>query len=131
MDDDYFREIQELQIQIAGLEERDEDPEVIQDLKQQLQVLSAIYQEAIALLDQGRTEPELRRRLELRGFGEWNLDNVYAYVYETAIDLPARNHAQFVRDISGYGYAEALRWANPAGPLEPETGGGSAPVDLN
>jgi hypothetical protein len=97
--DDYVREINELQAQVDAMIEAEENPKEIAELQMQLEILRALYAQATTLDEAGRLDLELRRGLALKGYGEWTLDNVYAFVYETSVDLPAEGHRSFVGEI--------------------------------
>ena len=85
--DEYEKEISDLKAQIEVMVEEEADRAEIRELSLQLRVLSALYSQALRLFDEGLRRPELRRGLMLRGYGEWNLDSVYAFVFETAVEL--------------------------------------------
>lgn len=97
--DEYQQEIREIEEQIDVMTAAEEDPKEIAELQMQLNVLRAIYHQASALLGAGDDDSALRESLALRGYGSWNIDNVYAFVYESAIDLPAEGHRSFVGEI--------------------------------
>lgn len=97
--DDYAREISDLQKEIERMVEAEEEPKEIAELQMQLEILTLIYQRAQELYRNGRDDPQLHRNLRLKGYGEWSLENVYAFVYETAVDLPADGHHSFVGGI--------------------------------
>lgn len=106
--DEYQAEIQELRTQVEQMVEAEEDPKLIADLELQVQLLDAIYDQATALLRRGQEELELRDRLRVRGYGDWNLDNVYAFVYETATDLPGDGGQPFATEIRAADFASEL-----------------------
>ncbi|MFZ0217193.1 MAG: hypothetical protein WAM30_14775 [Candidatus Dormiibacterota bacterium] len=106
--DEYQREIEELRAQIAAMVEADEDAREIADLEAQARVLDAIYEQVAALLPRGEVDAELRQRLAMRGYGEWTLDNVYAYVYELAVDLPIEVEQSFPAEIRATDFAAEL-----------------------
>src|SRR5438105_14698579 len=108
MVDDYQREIGDLQVQVDAMIEAEENPKEIVELQMQLEVLRALYGQATALYDAGRLDLELRRGLALKGYGEWTLENVYAFVYETSVDLPAEGHRSFVGEIHDTAFAGLL-----------------------
>ncbi|MGH7776404.1 MAG: hypothetical protein ACREPI_04405 [Candidatus Dormibacterales bacterium] len=110
--DEYEKEIQDLVRQVDALVEAEGDPESIRDLRMQLEVLKAIYFQATALLASGQGDPGLRRALALRGYGDWSLGSVYAFVYESSVDLPAGDHHAFVDDIMATDFRSRLA---PAG----------------
>ena len=45
----------------------------------------------------------------MRGYGPWNLDNVYTFVYESAVDMSAEGHNQFVKEVSHTDFADLLQ----------------------
>ncbi|MGH7903535.1 MAG: hypothetical protein ACREPA_05320 [Candidatus Dormibacteraceae bacterium] len=106
--DEYAKEIEDLEAQVAAMVEAEDDPHTIRDLTMQIEVLQAIYRQAGALWARGRADPGLRRGLAVRGYGEWTLDSVYAFVYESAIDLPGDGHRAFVESIRGADFGGPL-----------------------
>jgi predicted translin family RNA/ssDNA-binding protein len=106
--DDYSKEISDLQREVERLVEAEGDPQEIAELEMQIRVLKALYEQATTLYEQGRDDPDLRRQLVIRGYGEWTLDNVYAFVFETAVDLPDAEPKAFVNDISHTDFASLL-----------------------
>ena len=97
--DEYAKEISDIQAQVDAMIEDEADKKEIAELQMQLEVLRTIYQQALHLLDAGSSSMALRNSLALRGYGEWTLDNVYAFVYEASVDLPAEGHHSFVGEI--------------------------------
>ena len=106
--DEYQREINELQTQIDAMVEAEEDPKEIAELQMQLQILQAIYTQAVRVFQAGEDDTELRQRLTMRGYGEWTLDNVYAFVFETSVDLPGQGHRSFVGEIREADFVQEL-----------------------
>lgn len=109
MVDDYSREIGELERQIEAMVEAEEDPKEIEELRMQLHVMRAIYEKATRLWEEGRDDPELPRLLALRGFGEWTMENVYAFVYEASVELPGEGHTAFLNEIKETDFSSLLR----------------------
>ena len=107
--DEYEKEIRDVQREIERLVEADGDAGAIRELEMQAQVLTAIYARAQDLLARGETDPELRAGLSMKGYGPWNLDNVYAFVYESAVEMPAEGHSQFVKEVSHTDFAGLLQ----------------------
>ena len=106
--DDYSKEISDLAAQIDELEqEEDADRTELADLKIQLEILKALYARARELFATGESDPELRSALAMRGYGPWGFDNVYAFVYEQAVELPG-THAAFVGGIRDTDFAALL-----------------------
>ena len=112
--DDYAREIADLKSEIEAMQEAEEDPKDIAELEMQLEILSELYRRARELLAAGANAPDLQRALQLRGFGAWTLENVYAFVYESAVDLPVQGHQAFVGGIRESDFAGLL--SEPAEP---------------
>ena len=106
--DEYSQEINEIQSQIDAMVEAEEDGNLIADLEMQLQILRVLYQQATMLMAEGEGNPELRRNLAMRGYGDWTLDNVYAFVYETSVDLPNDVQGSFLGEIRDTNFASLL-----------------------
>ena len=106
--DEYSQEINEIQSQIDAMVEAEEDANLIADLEMQLQILRTLYQQATMLLAEGEGNPELRRNLAMRGYGDWTLDNVYAFVYERSVELESKAHSAFVGGIKTTDFALLL-----------------------
>jgi len=106
--DDYQKEIVDLETQVDRLVEEEGDARTIAELSMQLEILKAIYSRAIDLLAHGRTDEALRYGLRIQGYGDWNLDNVYAFVYERAVELEPRVHSAFVGGIKTTDFALLL-----------------------
>jgi len=106
--DDYSKEIADLEAQIAALVEAEGDATTIAELTMQLEILRAIYSRAKELLARGEDDDGLRFGLKIQGYGEWNLDNVYAFVYERAVDLEQKAHSAFVGGIKTTDFALML-----------------------
>ncbi len=97
--DEYAKEISDLEAQIDAMIEEEADRKEIAELQMQLEILRTLYRQATHLLEAGARNPELRESLALRGYGDWTLDNVYAFVYETSVDMPAAGHHSFLGEI--------------------------------
>jgi predicted translin family RNA/ssDNA-binding protein len=106
--DDYSKEIGDLRREIARLVEAEAEAQEIAELEMQARVLEALYEQASLLLDRGRDDDDLRRQLKIRGYGEWTLDNVYAFVFEAAVELPEAEPRAFLRDIFHTDFAGLL-----------------------
>jgi hypothetical protein len=106
--DDYSKEIADLQREVDRLVEAEGDPQEIAELEMQIRVLKALYEQTTTLYDRGRSDPDLRRQLVIRGYGDWTLDNVYAFVFEAAVDLPDIEPKAFVNGISHTDFASLL-----------------------
>ena len=105
---DYQKEIADLEAQIDQLVEAEGDPKTIAELSMQLEILRAIFARAIDLLERGKNDQDLRYGLRIQGYGDWTLDNVYAFVYERAVELEPRAHTAFVGGIRSADFALML-----------------------
>ena len=106
--DDYQKEIADLERQVAQLVEADGDAKTIAELSMQLEILKAIYGRATDLYQRGRVDEGLRYGLRIQGYGDWSLDNVYAFVYERSVELEAPAHSAFVGGIRSADFALML-----------------------
>jgi len=105
---DYQKEIADLERQIEQLVEADGEAKTIAELTMQLDILKAIYTRATDLYERGRMDEGLRYGLRIQGYGDWNLDNVYAFVYERAVELEPGPHHAFVGEIKTADFALML-----------------------
>ena len=106
--DDYQKEIADLETQVEQLVEADGDARTIAELSMQLEILKAIYARAIDLFQRGRKDEGLRYGLRIQGYGDWNLDNVYAFVYERSVEIEPKAHSAFVGGIKNADFALML-----------------------
>jgi hypothetical protein len=106
--DEYAMEINELQAQVDALVEAEGDEREIAELQMQLQILRTLYHQARRLFELGQRSPELRENLSLRGYGDWTFDNVYAFVYETSVDMPVDREHSFLGEIRDTDFARLL-----------------------
>ena len=74
----------------------------------QLEILDNLYARARELYAAGRDDDSMHRLLSLRGYGDWTLENVYAFVYESAVNLPDQGHQAFVGGIREQDFAGLL-----------------------
>jgi hypothetical protein len=106
--DDYQKEIADLEAQVEQLVEAEGDPKTIAELSMQLEILKAIYARATDLLKRGSSDDGLRYGLRIQGYGDWTLDNVYAFVYERSVELEPKAHNAFVGGIKSTDFALML-----------------------
>jgi hypothetical protein len=106
--DDYQKEIADLEVQVEQLVEAEGDARTIAELSMQLEILRAIYARALDLLARGKSDEGLRYGLRIQGYGDWTLDNVYAFVYERSVELESRAHSSFVGGIKTTDFALLL-----------------------
>jgi hypothetical protein len=106
--DDYQKEIADLETQVEQLVEAEGDARTIAELSMQLEILKAIYSRAIDLLRRGLEDEGLRYGLRIQGYGDWTVDNVYAFVYERSVELEPNAHTAFVGGIKTADFALML-----------------------
>ncbi len=106
--DDYQKEIADLETQVEQLVEAEGDAKTIAELSMQLEILKAIYARATDLFQRGKQDEGLRYGLRIQGYGDWTLDNVYAFVYERSVELEPKAHSAFVGGIKNADFALML-----------------------
>ena len=106
--DDYQKEIADLEAQVEQLVEEEGDARTIAELSMQLEILKAMYTRATDLYQRGLKDDNLRYGLRIQGYGDWTLDNVYAFVYERAVELEPKAHSAFVGGIKNADFALML-----------------------
>jgi len=106
--DDYQKEIADLEAQVEQLVEQEGNARTIAELSMQLEILKAIYARAIDLFQRGQRDEGLRYGLRIQGYGDWNIDNVYAFVYERSVELEPQAHRAFVGGIKAADFALML-----------------------
>jgi hypothetical protein len=85
--DEYQLEINDLRRRIAKLKFERASLTIIAELEAQLRILRAIYDAASSLFAAGENNPRLQAGLRRQEFGSWTFDEVYAYVYEQAVEI--------------------------------------------
>jgi hypothetical protein len=106
--DDYQKEIADLETQVGRLVEEEGDAKTIAELSMQLEILKALYARATDLYQRGLRDEGLRYGLRIQGYGDWTLDNVYAFVYERSVELESQPHSAFVGGIRSADFALML-----------------------
>jgi hypothetical protein len=106
--DDYQKEIADLETQVDRLVEEEGDARTIAELSMQLEILRAIYARATDLFARGVKDEGLRYGLRIQGYGDWTIDNVYAFVYERSVELEPNAHTAFVGGIKAADFALML-----------------------
>ena len=106
--DDYQKEIADLELQVEQMVEAEGDAKTIAELSMQLEILRAIYARTVDLLARGQKDEALRYGLRIQGYGDWTIDNVYAFVYERSVELEPKAHGAFVGGIKTTDFALLL-----------------------
>ena len=99
--DEYAVEIGSLQRTLARLRAEEAEQRILDEYELELRNLRALYQAAQQTLAAGDADPRLREALFDLGFGEWDLESVYSFVYEAAMDADAegRDLASVISEI--------------------------------
>jgi len=106
--DEYQLEIQSLRRTLARLRADLADPALIDEYEAEVRNLTALYDAARATLAAGRADARLRNALAELGFGDWNLVNVYSYVYDAAMDIEVDDGHELASVINETDYAASL-----------------------
>ena len=106
--DDYQKDIADIETQVERLVVEEGDARTIAELTMQLEILKAIYARATDLYTRGVNDEGLRYGLRIQGYGDWTIDNVYAFVYERSVELEPRAHSSFVGGIKAADFALML-----------------------
>ena len=106
--DEYQLEIQSLRRTLARLREADADPALIEEYETEYRNLSSLYRAASETFAADEKDPRLAEVLELLGFGEWTLSNVYSFVYDASMELPVDDGRELARRIDETDYAASL-----------------------
>jgi hypothetical protein len=85
--DEYALEIDSLRRTLARLRVEEAAPPLIDEYEVELRILVALYEAANRTMDARDGDAGLARVLPLLGFAAWDLNNVYAFVYEVAMDV--------------------------------------------
>ena len=85
--DEYALEVDSLQRSLARLRVEEAAQPLIDEYEMELRILVALYEAATRTMDTRDGDPRLAGALAGLGFGEWELDNVYAFVYEVAMEV--------------------------------------------
>jgi hypothetical protein len=94
--DEYALEIGSLRSTLARLRVEEAAPPLIDEYEGELRILVALYEAVTRTLDAGDGDPRLAGALAGLGFGAWDLDNAYAFVYEAAMEADTEG-----RDLVG------------------------------
>jgi hypothetical protein len=90
--DEYQLEIQSIRSTLTKLRADEADPELIEEYEAELRILMALYAAATETLEAGIGDSRLRTVLVELGFGEWDMENVYSFIYEAAMDMELAGH---------------------------------------
>ena len=99
--DEYALEIDSLRRALTRLRLEEAAPAIIEEYEVELRVLTALFEATSQTIGAGDHDARLAGALARLGFGEWDLDNVYAFVYEVAmeVDTEGRDLAALVGEM--------------------------------
>jgi hypothetical protein len=90
--DEYQLEIQSIRSTLIRLRADEADPELIEEYEAELRILMALYTAATETYEAGHRDVRLRTVLADLDFGDWTMENVYAFVYNAALDMDESGH---------------------------------------
>jgi hypothetical protein len=108
--DEYQLEIQSIRSTLTRLRADEADPELIEEYEAELRILMALYTAASETLEAGWADQRLPRILAGLEFGDWTMENVYAFIYDAALDMDAAGHDLAAR-VGQTDFVGALRAA--------------------
>jgi hypothetical protein len=108
--DEWQLEMGEIRDTLVRLKAHDGDPVIIEELEAELRILDSLYQTAQRLFDTGVEDRDLRIDFGATGMGDWSFENVYSFVYETAmqLELGRRELSSLVPEVD---YEDLIRQA--------------------
>ncbi|MGH7723063.1 MAG: hypothetical protein ACRENL_09590 [Candidatus Dormibacteria bacterium] len=90
--DEYQLEIEAIRSTLTRLRADEADPELIEEYEAELRILVALYTAATETLGAGHRDARLRSVLAELELGDWTMENVYAFVYDAALDMDESGH---------------------------------------
>ncbi len=109
---EYLEEIADLKAKLNRLEEEQGDPELIEEYATEVRILAALLAAARQLAEELRLEPDLSDRLRMRGFSPTLFRDVYAFVYDSSLELDAQG-LDFARAVERTNYSGLLTLTEP------------------
>ncbi|HUY10294.1 MAG TPA: hypothetical protein VMW80_12800 [Candidatus Dormibacteraeota bacterium] len=86
---EYQAEIAELQRKLIELQENEAAPTLIEEYSAEVKILTALLEATQELQEQVASRPELAENLLAGGFQADHFKDLYAYVYERALEIEA------------------------------------------
>ena len=108
--DEYQIEIRDIRRTLSRLKAEKAAEPLIAEHEAELRNLVALYDAARATLEAGEGSSDLVTALRELGFGDWTMENVYAFVYEAAMDAEPDGR-DLANVINHTDYAASLRAA--------------------
>lgn len=104
---EYVEEIADLRRRLTALEEASGDPQLIDEYATEVEVLEALLVAARELMASLTAQPELGERLLLQGFAPTKFQDVYSFVYDSAMEIESSGR-ELARKISLTDFASLL-----------------------
>jgi hypothetical protein len=105
---DYLQEIAELQRKLVELQENEAAPALIEEYSVEVRILVALLEATKRLAEDFQSSPELASRLTLRGFQPTQFRELYAFVYEGALEIDLTGE-EFARAVERTDFSALLR----------------------
>ncbi len=86
-EEEYRLEIADLRRKISRLKTEHGELQLIEEFEAELRILEALFQAAATTLTAVEAEPALAHQLRVQGFGGADFREVYAFVYDAALEL--------------------------------------------
>ena len=112
---DYLREIADLQRKLVELQENEAAPALIEEYSVEVRILVALLDATKRLVEDLQSSPELASSLTIRGFQPTQFRELYAFVYEAALEIDLAG-AEFARAVERTDFSTSLRSGNPRRP---------------
>jgi hypothetical protein len=113
--DEYQLEIQSVRQTLERLRAAEAEPAVVEEYEAELRNLTSLYNAARETLAAGERDRRLGRALSELGFGDWTLQNVYAFVYDASMELDLDGGTDLAGRVDETDYAASLLSADAAG----------------
>lgn len=104
---EYVEEIADMRRRLTALEEAGGDPELVEEYAIEVELLEALLIAAQELRAAVAAQPELAEQLLLRGFAPTNFQDVYSFVYDSAMEIESSGR-ELAQRISRTDFATLL-----------------------
>ncbi len=105
---EFLQEIRELQAKLAELQENESEPTLLEEYSTEIRILVALLDAARDLREKVAAEAELAEHLLARGFKPDRFREIYAFVYEQALEID-RVGVEFAQAIRNTDFAALLK----------------------
>lgn len=104
---EYIDEIADLKAKLNRLQEEHGDPTLLEEYASEVRILAALLAAARQLREDIRLDPKLGDQLRLRGFSPEIFRDVYAFVYDTSLEVDQEG-PDFARAVEQTDYTALL-----------------------